>query len=138
MIPASGLTGNRNSTESAIPSPPGHWANGRFYEAPDAEVKKQLDTGAEKTPEGAKYPLQARCANLAKLGFVVFHYDMVGNADSKEKYPEVIGRKRAEAVKAYLVKERGIDEARISVRSAAGRKPADTGTTEAARKKNRR
>jgi outer membrane protein OmpA-like peptidoglycan-associated protein len=63
---------------------------------------------------------------------------VIGHADSKEKYPEVIGRKRAEAVKAYLVKERGIDEARISVRSAAGRKPADTGTSEAARKKNRR
>ena len=63
---------------------------------------------------------------------------IVGHADSKEKYPEVIGRKRAEAAKAYLVKERGIDEARISVRSEAARKPADTGTTEAARKKNRR
>jgi hypothetical protein len=63
---------------------------------------------------------------------------IIGHGDSKEKYPEVIGRKRAEAAKAYLVKERGIDESRVSVRSAAGRKPADTGTTEAARKKNRR
>jgi outer membrane protein OmpA-like peptidoglycan-associated protein len=63
---------------------------------------------------------------------------IIGHADSKEKYPEVIGRKRAEAVKAYLVKERGVDEARITVRSEGARKPADTGTTEASRKKNRR
>jgi outer membrane protein OmpA-like peptidoglycan-associated protein len=63
---------------------------------------------------------------------------IIGHADSKEKYPEVIGRTRAEAAKAYLVKERGIDESRISVRSAAGRKPADTGTTNAARARNRR
>jgi len=63
---------------------------------------------------------------------------IVGHADSKERYPEVIGRKRAEAAKAYLVKERGIDESRISVRSEAARKPANTGTTEAARKQNRR
>src|SRR5262249_23869336 len=27
-------------------------------------------------------PLQARCAMLARLGCVVFHFDMVGNADS--------------------------------------------------------
>jgi len=63
---------------------------------------------------------------------------IIGHADSKEKYPEVIGRKRAESAKAYLVRERGIDESRISVRSAAGRKPADTGTTLQARAKNRR
>ena len=37
-----------------------------------------------------------------------------------------------------LVKERGIDESRISVRSSAARKPADTGTSPAARAKNRR
>src|SRR5919205_39998 len=29
--------------------PHGHWANGRFYDAPDKEVQKQLELGAEKT-----------------------------------------------------------------------------------------
>ena len=43
---------------------------------------------------------------------------IVGHADKGERYPDVIGRKRAEAVKDYLVKERGVDEARVSVRSA--------------------
>jgi len=76
------------STESdgkrpVILNPHGHWANGRFYQAGDAEVAKQLKTMAEGTPESAKYPLQARCAMLARLGFIVFHYDMVGVADSK-------------------------------------------------------
>src|SRR6185312_10522730 len=66
-----------------ILNPHGHWANGRFYQAGDAEVAKQLKTMAEGTPESAKYPLQARCAMLARLGFIVFHYDMVGVADSK-------------------------------------------------------
>jgi len=63
---------------------------------------------------------------------------IVGHADSRERYPEVIGRKRAEAVKDYLVTERGVEEGRISVRSAAASKPADTGTSVQARAKNRR
>jgi dienelactone hydrolase len=62
--------------------PHGHWANGRFYEANEKEVANQLKQGAEKTPEGARYPLQARCVQLARMGCIVFHYDMVGNADS--------------------------------------------------------
>ncbi len=63
---------------------------------------------------------------------------VIGHADSKERYPEVIARKRAEAIKDYLVKERGVEEARVSVRSAGASKPVDTGTSAAARAKNRR
>jgi outer membrane protein OmpA-like peptidoglycan-associated protein len=63
---------------------------------------------------------------------------IVGHADSAERFPDVIARKRGEAVKAYLVKERGIEESRITVRSAAATKPLDTGTTAMARAKNRR
>ncbi len=67
----------------AVLCPHGHWKNGRMFEATDAEVEKQIKMKAEETKEGAKYPLQARSAMLARLGFVVFFYDMVGNADSK-------------------------------------------------------
>jgi len=63
---------------------------------------------------------------------------IVGHADKGERYPEVTGRKRAEAVKGYLVKERGIDAARITTRSAGATKPLDTGKTAQARAKNRR
>ena len=49
---------------------------------------------------------------------------VVGHADNGERFPEVHRPQRAEAVKDYLVKERGIEESRITTRSAAATKPA--------------
>jgi dienelactone hydrolase len=62
--------------------PHGHWRDGRFYEATPQEIEKEIAAGAEKHRVGGRYPLQARCVQLARMGCVVFHYDMVGYADS--------------------------------------------------------
>ena len=63
---------------------------------------------------------------------------IVGHADKGERNANVVARKRAEAVKSYLVKERGIEEARITAREVGSTRLLDTGTTAMARAKNRR
>jgi outer membrane protein OmpA-like peptidoglycan-associated protein len=45
---------------------------------------------------------------------------IVGHADASERRPELVSRQRAESTKAYLVRERGVDETRVSVRGSAG------------------
>lgn len=64
--------------------PHGHWPNGRFTEASPEAVKADIAKGGEKDEDGGRSPLQARCVHLARLGCVVFHYDMLGYADSTQ------------------------------------------------------
>ncbi len=64
--------------------PHGHFPSGRFYETPLKEVREQFVSGAERFDVGGRYPLQARCVTLARMGCVVFMWDMVGYADSQQ------------------------------------------------------
>jgi outer membrane protein OmpA-like peptidoglycan-associated protein len=57
-----------------------------------------------------------------------------GYADTVERRPTLLARQRAEAAKAYLVSERGIEEARVSVRSPEGTREREPGPS----RKNRR
>lgn len=68
----------------AVLCPHGHWANGRFYDAGQQRVRQQIVQGAERFEVGGRYPIQARCAQLARMGCVVFNYDMIGYADSQQ------------------------------------------------------
>lgn len=84
------VTGNlyrpkgRSGKLPAVLCPHGHWANGRFFDAGLASAQQQIVSGAERFVNCGRFPLQARCMQLARLGCVVFHYDMVGYADSQQ------------------------------------------------------
>jgi dienelactone hydrolase len=62
--------------------PHGHWSDGRFHEAGIQETRREIAAGAERFEDSGRSPLQARCVQLARMGCVVFHYDMLGYADS--------------------------------------------------------
>ncbi len=66
----------------AVLSPHGH--GGRLQDLGEAGVKKQIATGSEKFADSGRFPKVARCANLARLGCVVFIYDMLGYADNQQ------------------------------------------------------
>ena len=60
----------------------GHWANGRLHDAGEKAAKASVDSGGEPDLERGQFFMQAIPVTLARMGFVVFQYDMIGVGDS--------------------------------------------------------
>ena len=72
--------------------PHGHWAEGRFHDHGDDQIKRELESGGEVDPIGGRHPLQARSVQLARMGCMVFLYDMLGYADGSSLSYELAHR----------------------------------------------
>ena len=120
---------------AAVLSPHGHAANGRFLDYSEAERKRLIETGAETEESASRSKIQARCVHLARMGAVVFQYDMVGYADSPLPHRTGMNDARAalwlnnklglqlwNAVRAldFLEGLPDVDPARIGVTGASG------------------
>lgn len=62
----------------------GHWNDGRFIDIGRQAVRKELVIGSERFEEGGRSLLQALPVQVARMGCVCFHYDMIGYADSQQ------------------------------------------------------
>ncbi|MDP6545379.1 MAG: hypothetical protein QGH60_15445 [Phycisphaerae bacterium] len=100
-LPGHFVTGNLYRPKSgngkpgpAVLCPYGHWPGGRFNSASRGNLAAQRKKGQERYDPSGRYPLQARCAHLARMGCVVFMYDMVGYADSVQIPHKTAGNPR--------------------------------------------
>jgi len=82
----------------AVLTPYGHWKQGRYQDLGIDEVQKEIARGGERYEVGGRHPLQARCVQLARMGCIVFMYDLLGYADSQQLSDATIHRTAAETV----------------------------------------
>lgn len=114
----------------------GHWNEGRMFDAGEKTAWADARQGGEKSWDSARYPLQAPCAQLARMGCVVFIYDMVGNADSKQighregfldveaelRLQSFMGLQTWNSIRAldFLLGLPDVDPARVAITGASG------------------
>jgi len=62
----------------------GHWADARLTESTDTELRNEIANGEERFEEGGRSRFQSMCVQLARMGCVVWQWDMLGNSDSQQ------------------------------------------------------
>jgi dienelactone hydrolase len=74
--------GKQNVKRPAILCPHGH--GGRLQDYGEKAIRQLIVDGAERFEKSGRFPKLARCGQLARMGCVVFIFDMLGYADSTQ------------------------------------------------------
>jgi hypothetical protein len=89
-VPGFYVTGNlyrpkgRSGRMPGVLFPHGHWNDGRFIDIGRQAVRREIVAGSERFENGGRSLLQALPVQVARMGCVCFHYDMIGYADSQQ------------------------------------------------------
>ena len=70
----------------------GHWKDARLSEAGDAELRGEIASGQERFEEGGRSRFQSMCVQLARMGCIVWQWDMLSDSDSKQISAEIVHR----------------------------------------------
>jgi dienelactone hydrolase len=68
----------------------GHWADARLAEASNDELLREIANGEERFEEGGRSRFQSMCVQLARMGCVVWQWDMLGNSDAQQLSAELV------------------------------------------------
>jgi dienelactone hydrolase len=62
----------------------GHWQNARLSEESEDNLRKEIATGQERFERGGRSRFQSMCVQLARMGCVVWQWDMLSDSDSHQ------------------------------------------------------
>src|SRR5205809_6856836 len=63
----------------------GHWADARLSESTEVELRRELADGEERFEQGGRSRFQSMSVQLARMGCVVWQWDMHGHSDSPQR-----------------------------------------------------
>ena len=70
----------------------GHWQDARLSLGEPAKVRQEIAIGAERFEKGGRSIFQSLCVQLARMGCIVWQWDMLSDSDSKQIPREVVHR----------------------------------------------
>ena len=60
----------------------GHWQDARLSEESEANLRQEIATGQERFEQGGRSRFQSMCVQLARMGCVVWQWDMMSDSDA--------------------------------------------------------
>ena len=70
----------------------GHWKDARFSEETEVKLRQEIASGQERFTQGGRSRFQSMCVQLARMGCIVWQWDMLSDSDSRQFTAEIVHR----------------------------------------------